>query len=204
MADGTRSRNKNGQFTPEVDDSELLAAVDQHDLAGTSDVGDAVNLARQNADYRLRQLAEQDLVNKRKIGGTLVWSLTDSGEEVVERDLGEEGLPEIDPEDELTRDDITHIVQNLDIQGSDEYIYERYACLTKVLEELKRSGTKEAKDLKSIVEPINHGFEDADSFWANTWRRDALPELKEIGLIENKENSGEYRWVPVVWDGSES
>ena len=47
-------RDSTGRFEATVSDAEILEAVREHESAGTSEVGDAVDLARQNADYRLR------------------------------------------------------------------------------------------------------------------------------------------------------
>lgn len=77
MTDSTPERDESGQFTAEVSDEELLGAVGELEPAGTVDVGEAVGLARQNADYRLRRLEERGRVESRKIGGALVWSRVD-------------------------------------------------------------------------------------------------------------------------------
>lgn len=77
MTDNTPTRDGDGRFTPQVDDEEILDAVRDLELAGTADVGEAVGLARQNADYRLRRLEEAGCVDRQKIGPTLVWSIAD-------------------------------------------------------------------------------------------------------------------------------
>ena len=74
-----RDRDSSGRFKPEVSDEEILDAVRDHEPAGTSEVGDAVGLARQNADYRLRQLRYAGRVESKKVGRSLVWTL--SGDE---------------------------------------------------------------------------------------------------------------------------
>ena len=74
-----RDRDSSGRFKPEVSDEEILDAVRNHEPAGTSEVGDAVGLARQNADYRLRQLRDAGRVESKKVGRSLVWTL--SGDE---------------------------------------------------------------------------------------------------------------------------
>ncbi|PSQ62665.1 MAG: hypothetical protein BRD21_05235 [Halobacteriales archaeon SW_8_66_22] len=63
-----RDRDSSGRFKPEVSDEEILDAVRNHEPAGTSEVGDAVGLARQNADYRLRQLEDEGRIESKKVG----------------------------------------------------------------------------------------------------------------------------------------
>mgnify|MGYP000282329070 CR=1 FL=1 len=78
MAD--RQRDDSGRFEPTVSDSEMLDAVRENEPAGTAEVGDAVGLARQNADYRLRQLRDAGRVESKKIGQSLVWTVIDKSE----------------------------------------------------------------------------------------------------------------------------
>lgn len=74
MMTDERERNaETGQYVPTVSDDEILEAVREHEPAGTAEVGNAVGLARQNADYRLRKLAEEDRVTKKMVGNSLVW-----------------------------------------------------------------------------------------------------------------------------------
>ena len=75
-----RQRDNSGQFEPEVSDSEILDAVRENEPAGTTEVSDAVGLARQNADYRLRQLRDTGRVESKKVGQSLVWMLADESE----------------------------------------------------------------------------------------------------------------------------
>ena len=53
-------------------DEEYLDAVQEHEPAGTSEVADAVGVARQSADYRLRRLKEAGLVTKKMVGNSPV------------------------------------------------------------------------------------------------------------------------------------
>ena len=69
-----RDRDSSGRFEATVSDEEILEAVREHEPAGTSEVGDAVGLARQNADYRLRNLRDEGRVGSKKVGRSLVWS----------------------------------------------------------------------------------------------------------------------------------
>jgi len=51
--------------------------------AGTSEIAEKVDVSRQAADKRLRELAEEGLVNTRKIGQVRVWWLSDEGERLI-------------------------------------------------------------------------------------------------------------------------
>lgn len=75
---GERDRDSTGRFKPEVPDAEIIEAVRENEPAGTSEVGDTVGVARQNADYRLRQLRNEGRVESKKIGQSLVWMVTDA------------------------------------------------------------------------------------------------------------------------------
>jgi DNA-binding Lrp family transcriptional regulator len=55
-------------------DDDFVAAVERHAPASTSEVADSVGCTRRNADYRLRRLAEQGRVDRKKIAATQVWS----------------------------------------------------------------------------------------------------------------------------------
>lgn len=74
-------RNERGQFTPQYDDEEILDAVRDHEPAGTSEVADALGCTTQNADYRLRKLRDAGRMESKKVGRSLVWTLsTDESE----------------------------------------------------------------------------------------------------------------------------
>lgn len=60
-----------------VSGDEYLQAVADHEPAGTREVADAVGVARQSAEYRLKQLRDAGRVESKKIGGVLVWMLPD-------------------------------------------------------------------------------------------------------------------------------
>lgn len=67
-------------------DQEYLDAVREYEPASTSEVAEAVGVARQSADYRLRKLAEQGKVTSKKIGNSLAWSRADDRLEPQEID----------------------------------------------------------------------------------------------------------------------
>lgn len=74
------ARDSTGRFSPKYDEADILAAVRENEPAATSEVADSVGFARQNADYRLRRLADEGRVRSKKVGASLVWMLTDEGE----------------------------------------------------------------------------------------------------------------------------
>jgi predicted transcriptional regulator len=74
----TKIREHVGNSTGErYSDEEYIIAVSEHEPAGTKEVADAVGVARQSADYRLRQLEEEERVRSKKIGNSLAWSVVD-------------------------------------------------------------------------------------------------------------------------------
>lgn len=89
---GERGRNDQGRYTEEYDTEDFLSAVQEHEPATTSEVADAVGCVRQNADYRLRRLKDEGLVESKKVGPSLVWTIRTAtcercGEEVPRADI---------------------------------------------------------------------------------------------------------------------
>ncbi|WP_336365023.1 helix-turn-helix domain-containing protein [Halalkalicoccus salilacus] len=66
-------RDNRGQYQKQHTDSDVLAAVREHEPAATSEVAAELGIARQSADYRLRNLREEERVESKKIGASLVW-----------------------------------------------------------------------------------------------------------------------------------
>lgn len=59
---------------------DYLEAIREHaPHATTVKIAEAVGVTRQGADYRLRQLEEEGLVESELIGNTLIWMLDDEG-----------------------------------------------------------------------------------------------------------------------------
>jgi len=69
-------RDERGRFRPDHTDREFLAALAEHEPAGTTEIAEAVGVTRQNAYKRLRQLADDGKITSKKIGGSLVWNTT--------------------------------------------------------------------------------------------------------------------------------
>ena len=70
-------RDNHGHFQAEHADQEYLAAVAEHEPAGTAEIAATVGVTRQNADRRLRRLREAEQLSCKKIGTALVWTLED-------------------------------------------------------------------------------------------------------------------------------
>ena len=83
------NRDDRGYFQAEHDDQKYLAAVAEREPAGTAEIADAVGVTRQNADQRLRQLQDDGKLDCKKIGTSLVWTLTE----------GQETIQLVDPDD---------------------------------------------------------------------------------------------------------
>lgn len=66
-----------------IEDDEVVRAVREYEPAATSEVGDALGIYRQSADYRLQQLEEEGRVRSKVVGNSLVWMVAgepDGGE----------------------------------------------------------------------------------------------------------------------------
>lgn len=66
-------RDESGRYTATYAEADILAAVREHAPAATQEVAEMVGFSRQNADYRLRRLADEGKVRRKKVGPTLVW-----------------------------------------------------------------------------------------------------------------------------------
>lgn len=56
-------------------DSDFLDAIEKHSPASTSEVADEVGCTRRNADMRLKNLADEGKVMRKKIAASQVWTL---------------------------------------------------------------------------------------------------------------------------------
>ena len=68
-----KERDEDGRFEPKHSDEAVLEAVRNHEPAGTQEIADELGIARQSADYRLRNLLNEGRVSKKKIGNSLAW-----------------------------------------------------------------------------------------------------------------------------------
>jgi|APHM01.1.fsa_nt_gi hypothetical protein len=103
--------------------------------------------------------------------------------------------PTLEPE---TGVDISAVVAELEIQGAGSKEDGQRAALIAILEHLREHEEASTGELKDIAEEYPHGFEGgADSFWSNTWRGDAFPQLEEAGVVESGGSADEYYWGAV-------
>jgi DNA-binding Lrp family transcriptional regulator len=59
-------------------DEDFLNAVRKHNPASTSEVADEVGCTRRNADFRLKKLADEGKVIRKKIAASQVWTLSEA------------------------------------------------------------------------------------------------------------------------------
>ncbi len=81
-----------GKFTEKWDRGAFVAALREHGgAAGTAEVAESVGCPHRTALYRLRRLSDEGVVASRKVGGALLWSLTERGAEGEGEDRGAGG-----------------------------------------------------------------------------------------------------------------
>lgn len=105
-------RNERGHFQPEHADREFLEAVAEHEPAGTAEIAEAVGVTRQNADQRLRRLADTGKVTSKKIGSSLAWSLAED----------QSVIGNVDPDDEFW-DAATYAGEEMSAEDIDDVLY---------------------------------------------------------------------------------
>ena len=74
---GKDREKETGKYSTSYPDSDFLNAIQQLDgMAGTSEVAEEVGCTRRTAYTRLKSLEQDDRVASRKIGNSIVWSLS--------------------------------------------------------------------------------------------------------------------------------
>lgn len=66
-----------GRYTETYPTEEFIKAVRELSPAGTADVADRVGCQYETAYKKLQQLADQGKITSDKIGGSLVWSISE-------------------------------------------------------------------------------------------------------------------------------
>ena len=66
--------HEGGRFGEIYTEGDFLSAIESLQPAGTREIANTVGCSRQNADYRLREFAEENKVSAKKIGNSLVWT----------------------------------------------------------------------------------------------------------------------------------
>ena len=75
---GKERDKESGQYTSSYSDSEFLTAIQDLDgMAGTSEIAEAVGCTRRTAYTRLKSMEEQNDVDSRQVGNSLVWILSE-------------------------------------------------------------------------------------------------------------------------------
>jgi DNA-binding IclR family transcriptional regulator len=70
-----------GRYTGEYSTEDFLDAITSEDgMAGTGDIADQVGCAHDTAYKRLQRMENQGLVSSRKVGNTLLWSITEAAD----------------------------------------------------------------------------------------------------------------------------
>lgn len=73
--------DKTGRYTGEYSTEDFLDAITAEDgLAGTGDIADQVGCAHDTAYKRLQRMEKQELVSSKKVGNTLLWSITETAD----------------------------------------------------------------------------------------------------------------------------
>jgi DNA-binding MarR family transcriptional regulator len=75
---GKDREKESGKYTTSYPDSSFLRAIEElGGMAGTSEIAEEVGCTRRTAYTRLNSLEENNQVNSRKVGNSLVWSVPD-------------------------------------------------------------------------------------------------------------------------------
>lgn len=110
-------RDERGRYASDHTDADILAAVRARDPAGTSEVADELGVSRQNADKRLRKLADADCVERKKIGAVAIWWLSDE----------EQSPSDVTPEDGFWTAEPGSSTNSTDAEQADENLTDTLA-----------------------------------------------------------------------------
>lgn len=80
MADvpGKDRDEESGKYSTSYPDSDFLEAIQQHNgMAGTTEIAENVGCTRRTAYTRLKSLESDGQVSSRKVGNSLIWSISD-------------------------------------------------------------------------------------------------------------------------------
>lgn len=75
---GKDREEESGKYTTTYTDSEFIEAI-QHleGMAGTSEIAEEIGCTQRTAYTRLKSLEDQDRIKSRKVGSSLLWSLSE-------------------------------------------------------------------------------------------------------------------------------
>lgn len=75
---GKNREEESGKYTTSYPDSDFLDAIREHGgMAGTSEIAQNVGCTRRTAYTRLQSLEKEGQVSNRKVGNSLLWSISD-------------------------------------------------------------------------------------------------------------------------------
>ena len=171
-------KDDDGRFSATRTDREVLDAVDEHEPAATAEVAAALDVTRQAADYRLRQLREQDRVESKKVGGSLIWLAVDEpNDEIGDEPRREPGESPVDD-----GDDLEARIRELDVPGSGTKLDRRVEATVVVVRHLESFGEATTEELKDLLDDDGVGYSSVESFWANFIRSNGV--LKQLPEVE--------------------
>ncbi|RZV10496.1 hypothetical protein BDK88_1664 [Natrinema hispanicum] len=75
---GKDREEESGRYTTSYPDSDFINAIQTlGGMAGTSEIAESVGCTRRTAYTRLQSLESEDQVASRKVGNSLLWSVSD-------------------------------------------------------------------------------------------------------------------------------
>lgn len=80
MIDDNRERSDDGTYVETVDPDDVLSLFTDAEPRTASEVADELGIARRTALYKLNDLADQDRIRRKKVGGraVILW-VSDAG-----------------------------------------------------------------------------------------------------------------------------
>ena len=75
---GKDREEESGKYTTSYPDSQFIDAIQRLDgMAGTSEIAEEVGCTRRTAYTRLQSLKTEERVNSRKVGNSLIWTVSE-------------------------------------------------------------------------------------------------------------------------------
>lgn len=69
--------NPGANARKKYDDSEFIHAVKKYQPASTTEIANEVDCPRRSADYRLRKLRDQEKIDSKMAGNSLIWFVSE-------------------------------------------------------------------------------------------------------------------------------
>lgn len=100
---------------------------------------------------------------------------------VAHEDVGELVVQEDDEDDDLRREDVRELVDDLDVPGSGAREEARREALVDLYEHLRMNGSADKEELLRVLEAHDHGYSSGESFWSNVVKgKDTLQSLPDV------------------------